>query len=108
MPHTHLDVPVNDPSSVKRPQPSQDLLKQLRSEGRRYATAYRPNQGVGVTPPRPVEHHGRRAKDGRRHFGRGTGAAGALLEKRRVDEDVAETNEVAKVYLVMVIDALGA
>lgn len=90
---------------MERPQPSQDLLKQLRSERGGYAPADRSDKGVGVTPRRPVEHHRCRAEDGAGDFVGGAGAV--LLEEGCVDEDVAETNEVPEVYLVVAVDAAG-
>lgn len=104
--YAHLDVPVDDSSSVERPQASQDLLEQLCPDGGRYSTAHRSNQGVSITPPRPVEHHGCGAEGGGGNFDRRIGAT-TFLEKGRVDEDVAEPHEVAEVYLVVTIDAVG-
>lgn len=50
----------------------------------------------------PVEHHDRCAEQ------RGGESDTTFLQEGFVDEDIAEPNEVAEIYLVMAIDAIDA
>lgn len=112
----HLYVPVDDFSSVESSQPPQDLPKQPRAVGGGYPAACLSHQRVGVPAVRPLEDHDRRPEDrgGKAgcHPTPAVAAAAAVVgvaffEDGRVNEDIVEPHEVAEVYVVAPVDAVG-